>query len=150
VGDGGTNNRSAPWARIVPVLVVADVRAAVAWYGEVFGLVEHVRIGEGHRAQLGFAGERAELIVSEVRPDGRRLPQEGRSHQVMLRVPDVDAVLAAAREAGADADDRSTDWEYGERQAGLVDPFGHGWVLTQTLRDVDPAEWGGESVVPRT
>ena len=145
-----TNNRSAPWARVVPVLVVEDVRAAVAWYDQVFGLVEHVRIGEGHRAQLGFPDERAELIVSEVRPDGRRLPQDGRSHQVMLRVSDVDGVLAAARAAGAEADDGSTDWEYGERQAGLVDPFGHGWVLTQTLRDVDPAEWGGQTVVPRT
>jgi hypothetical protein len=38
---------------------------------------------------------------------------------------------------------------YGERQAGLVDPFGHRWVLTQTLRDVDPAEWGGKTVLPR-
>ena len=93
-----TNNRSAPWARVVPVLVVEDVRAAVAWYEQVFGLVEHVRIGEGHRAQLGLPDERAELIVSEVRPDGRRLPQDGRSHQVMLRVADVDGVLAAARE----------------------------------------------------
>ena len=40
-------NRSAPHARVVPVLTVADVRAAVEWYAEVFGFVEHVRIGEG-------------------------------------------------------------------------------------------------------
>lgn len=53
-------NRSAPWARIVPVLPVADVRAAVRWYAEVFGLVEHVRVGDAHRAQLGIAGARAE------------------------------------------------------------------------------------------
>src|SRR5690349_6569831 len=61
-------NRSAPHARIVPVLTVRDVRAAVAWYGEVLGFVEHVRIGEGHRAQLGLPGGAAELIVAEVRP----------------------------------------------------------------------------------
>jgi hypothetical protein len=32
---------------VTPVLTVADVRLAVAWYIEVFGFVEHVRIGEG-------------------------------------------------------------------------------------------------------
>ena len=67
-------NRSAPRARVVPVLIVTDVRAAVDWYSAVFGFVEHVRIGEGHRAQLGLRdGGPAELIVAEVRP-GRRPP----------------------------------------------------------------------------
>jgi len=42
-----------------------------------------------------------------------------------------------------------SDWEYGERQAAFVDPFGRGLVLTQTLRDVDPEDWGGTTVVPR-
>lgn len=143
---GVDTNRSAPWARIVPVLAVADVREAVAWYVTVLGLVEHVRVGEGHRVQLGLGDERAELIVREFRPGEH---ESGTTHQVMFRVPDVDAVLEAARIAGADADATSRDWEYGERQAGFVDPFGHGWVLTQTLRDVDPADWGGEIVVPR-
>ena len=60
------------------MLTVSDVRAAVAWYSEVFGFVEHVRIGEGHRSQLGLPGEpAAELVVAEVRP-GRRVPGEGR------------------------------------------------------------------------
>jgi PhnB protein len=141
-----TRNRSAPWARVVPVLAVADVREAVAWYVDVLGLVEHVRIGEGHRTQLGVDGERAEMIVRERRRDER---VAGTTDQVMLRVDDVDTVLDAARSAGADADETSRDWEYGERQAGFIDPFGHGWVLTQTLRDVDPEKWGGVTVVPR-
>lgn len=50
-------NRSAPWALLTPVLSVEDVRAAVAWYVDVLGLVEHVQIGEAHRAQLGVDGE---------------------------------------------------------------------------------------------
>jgi uncharacterized glyoxalase superfamily protein PhnB len=131
---------------VVPVLAVPDVRAAVAWYTRVLGLVEHVRIGEGHRAQLGIDGERAELIVRERRADD---PAPGAAQQVMFRVADADAVLDAARAAGADADEASRDWQYGERQAHFVDPFGHRWVLTQTLRDVDPKDWGGDAVVPR-
>ena len=141
-----TRNRSAPWARVVPVLAVTDVRAAVAWYFDVLGLVEHVRIGEAHRAQLGVDAERAEIIVREYRQGDARVPG---AHQLMFRVDDVQAVLDAARTAGADADESPSDWEYGERQAAFVDPFGHEWVLTQTLRDVDPADWGGTTVVPR-
>ncbi len=84
-------NRSAPNARVTPVLTVADVRASVAWYGEVFGL----------------AVARGAVLVDPVH-----------------------------------------DWEYGERQATLDDPFGHQWVLNQTLSDVAPEEWGGETVTP--
>jgi uncharacterized glyoxalase superfamily protein PhnB len=142
-------NRSAPHARVVPVLTVADVRAAVAWYADVFGLVEHVRIGEGHRAQLGLPdGPPAELVVSEVRP-GRRTPEHGRSHQVMFKVADVSAVVENAVARGAVLVDPPHDWEYGERQATIDDPFGHQWVLNQTLADVAPEEWGGATVTPR-
>ena len=35
------------------------------------------------------------------------------------------------------------DWAYGERQATIDDPFGHQWVLNQTLIDVAPEQWGG-------
>lgn len=135
-------NRSAPWARIVPVIRVRRVRAAVDWYCSVFGLVEHVRIGESHRAQLGFPGERSELVVAEA----REISGEA---EVMMKVDDVGAVLGAARAAGASDVSSPHDWEYGERQAGFVDPFGQRWVLTQTLRDTDPTAWGGRVVVPR-
>ena len=142
-------NRSAPHARVTPVLTVADVRAAVAWYAEVFGFVEHVRIGEGHRSQLGLpGGQVAELVVAEVRP-GRRTPQQERSHQVMLKVEDVTHVVQAAVSRGAVLVDPVHDWEYGERQAAIDDPFGHQWVLNQTLVDVAPEQWGGQAVMPR-
>jgi uncharacterized glyoxalase superfamily protein PhnB len=142
-------NRSAPAARVVPVLTVADVRAAVDWYGRVFGFVEHVRIGDGHRAQLGLPdGPAAELIVAEVRP-GRRTPVELRSHQVMLKVADAADVVERARDAGAAIVQPATDFEYGERQATINDPFGHQWTLTETRTDTAPEAWGGQTVVPR-
>ncbi len=97
-------------------------------------------------AQLGVEAERAEIIVREYRQGDARVPG---AHQLMFRVDDVQAVLDAARTAGADADESPSDREYGERQAAFVDPFGHEWVLTQTLRDVDPEDWGGTTVVPR-
>ena len=126
-------NRSAPHARVTPVLIVADVRAAVAWFSDVFGFVEHVRIGEGHRSQLGLPdGEPSELVVAEVRP-GRRTPQGGRSHQTMLKVANVTRVVEAATARGAVLVDPPHDWEYGERQAAIDDLQG------QLSRWNDPA-----------
>jgi uncharacterized glyoxalase superfamily protein PhnB len=142
-------NRSAPHARVTPVLIVADVRAAVAWYSEVFNFVEHVRIGEGHRSQLGLPdAPAAELVVAEVRT-GRRTPERERSHQVMLKVEDVATVVETAVARGAHLVEPPHDWEYGERQATVDDPFGHQWVLNQTLADIAPEEWGGSTVNPR-
>jgi uncharacterized glyoxalase superfamily protein PhnB len=140
-------NRSAPHARVVPVLTVSDVRAAVAWYTAVLGFVEHVQIGEGHRAQLGLPGG-GELIVAEVRP-GRRLPNAERSHQIMLKVEDARTAVAHAVERGATVVSELNDWEYGERQATIDDVFGHQWVLTETRVDTPPEQWGGKTITPR-
>jgi uncharacterized glyoxalase superfamily protein PhnB len=131
---------------VTPILAVADVRRAVDWYGSVFGFVEHVRIGEAHRAQLGLDGERAEVIVRELKDDEHGAVA---GSEIMLRVDDVNAVLEAARRSGAHGDAAGRDMPYGERQGSVTDPFGHRWVLTQTVRDADPADWGGATVAPR-
>jgi uncharacterized glyoxalase superfamily protein PhnB len=134
-------NRSVPPAQVVPVLIYPDVRAAVAWLEAGLGCSERVRIGEDHRAQLAFGS--AAVIVADVRHD-RVAPSGGvATHSVLLRVDDVDALVARAREQGARVAMEPTDFEYGERQAELEDPFGHRWTLSQTLRDVEPEEWGG-------
>lgn len=39
-----------------------------------------------------------------------------------------------------------TSFEYGERQCSVEDLAGHRWTFSQTLDDVDPADWGGELV----
>ena len=67
----------------------------------------------------------------------------------MLKVTDVAAVVDRAAARGAALIDAMHDWEYGERQAAITDPFGHQWVLNQTLSDVAPEEWGGQTVTPR-
>jgi uncharacterized glyoxalase superfamily protein PhnB len=135
-------NRSIPSATVIPVLVYPDVREAVAWLGEAFGFVERLQIGENHRSQL-TVGEGGAVIVGDVRSD-RVPPQPGRvTHQVKVRVEDVNGHYARAREHGATILKEPTDFEYGEREYEAADPWGHQWQFTETLEDVDPASWGG-------
>jgi uncharacterized glyoxalase superfamily protein PhnB len=134
-------NRSIPSASVIPVLVYPDVRAAVAFLEDAFGFLERVQIGEDHRSQLSF-GDGA-VIVGDVRHD-RRPPRTGEeTHSVVVRVDDARAHCEHAREHGATIRMEPTDFEYGERQYEAEDPFGHRWTFSETLRDVEPEEWGG-------
>jgi uncharacterized glyoxalase superfamily protein PhnB len=140
-------NRSIPAATVVPVLVYPDVQEAVDWLRAAFGFVEHVRIGDNHRAQLGF-GDGA-VIVADVRHD-RRAPRPGEStNSVLVRVADARAHCEQARAHGAQILMEPTDFEYGERQYHAQDPAGHQWTFSETLADVAPEEWGGETIAPR-
>jgi uncharacterized glyoxalase superfamily protein PhnB len=140
-------NRSIPASSVIPVLVYPDVRAAVEWLGAAFGFVEHVQIGEDHRAQLGF-GDGA-VIVADVGSE-RRAPQpDGETHSVMVRVEEANAHCEQARAHGATILMEPTDFPYGERQYRAEDLAGHRWTFSQTLRDVAPEEWGGITVSPR-
>jgi uncharacterized glyoxalase superfamily protein PhnB len=140
-------NRSAPPATVTPVLVYLDVRAAVAWLESALGFEERVRIGDAHRAQLRV-GDDGAVIVADVR--GQQVaPGAGVvTHLIKVRVPDVDAAFARARDGGAGVLEEPTTHEYGERSCVVEDPAGHRWELTQTVRDVEPEEWGGVTVAP--
>ena len=138
-------NRSIPDATVIPVLVYPDVRAAVDWLSGAFGFVERVRIGDDHRSQMQV-GTGGGVIVADVRGE-RRVPEPGvETHLLKVRVPDVDAQLERARAHGARVLKEPTEYDYGERECTVEDLAGHRWQFTQTLRDVAPEEWGGETV----
>jgi uncharacterized glyoxalase superfamily protein PhnB len=140
-------NRSAPPATVTPVLVYADVRAAVDWLTSALGFEECIRIGDDHRAQMRVGSDGAVVVADAAH--GRVAPSgEGETHLVKVRVPDVDAAFARARDCSARVIEELTTWEYGERSGVVEDPGGHRWELTQTVRDVAPEEWGGTTVAP--
>lgn len=132
-------NRSIPRAALIPDLGYADVRAAATWLCEALGFTERLRIAN-HRIQLTFGDCALVVIEGPDRPD----PAYASTHVMMLRVEDIDAIFARALSKGAEALRRPTDYPYGERQCTLRDPGGHVWTLSQTIADVDPADWGGE------
>ena len=131
-------NRSIPHCTVIPVLIYPDVAKAAEWLCQAFGFTVRLRIGN-HRVQLN-AGEGA-LVVAEGDP------AEGEnSHSVMVRVEDIDRHYQRSREHGARELHAPADHPYGERQYSVQDFAGHRWTFTQSIADVDPAEWGGEAV----
>ena len=65
---------------------------------------------------------------------------------MLVRVQDARAHCDHARAAGARILMEPTDFEYGERQYHAEDLAGHHWTFSQTLADVAPEAWGGETV----
>jgi uncharacterized glyoxalase superfamily protein PhnB len=53
------------------------------------------------------------------------------------------AVIVIQGEAGAKILSEPTDWPYGERQYSAEDLGGHRWTFSESIADVDPADWGG-------
>lgn len=132
------NNRSMPSASVIAELAYPDVREAAHWLCRAFGFAERLRIG-GHRVQLVY-GNGAIVVVES----GGAAVAPHVTHRVMVRVEDVDAHHAQAALAGARIVSEPTDFPYGERQYGAIDPGGHAWTFSQSIADSDPASWGGE------
>jgi uncharacterized glyoxalase superfamily protein PhnB len=151
----GTINRSMPPGVIIPELVYPEVGAAVVWLCNAFGFTERLRIG-AHRSQLCFGDGSIVVVGRPPRPAAdlpgattAAPPGSERDHSLMVRVEDVDGHYAHARQCGARIIHPPADYPYGERQYTAEDLAGHRWTFSQSIADVDPAEWGG-ALIGRT
>lgn len=135
-------------AALTPYLSVADARAAIAWYTDVF---DGALVGEpyempdgriGH-AELRVAGAR--LYLADEFPDlNLSAPAGATSVTLHLAVADVDALVEVARAAGAEVEREPADYPYG-RNGAVLDPFGHRWLLDQQVPvPGGPAEGDGD------
>lgn len=135
-------NRSVPSPAVIPILPYPDVREAVAWLTRVFGFAERLRIA-AHRAQMNIGGDGAMIVAEYI--DRTRRPERGAdhiSHQIMVRVDDVEAHHARAVREGAEILQPIVEHPFGERQYVVRDIGGHRWTFSQTVKDTHPSEWG--------
>ena len=128
-------NRSMPSGDVIPELSYPDIAVAVAWLCSAFGFRQRLRIA-GHRAQLSVGSGSVVAVQAVPSAPG----------SVMVRVADVDAHYLVACAHGAHVSGPPTTHPYGERQYSAVDFAGHRWVFSQSVADVDPADWGGQLV----
>jgi uncharacterized glyoxalase superfamily protein PhnB len=133
-------NRSMPPGTVIPEVPYTDVVAAARWLCSTFGFVERLRIGS-HRIQLQV-GDASIVVVERAAGDGSPA-----SCRVMVRIDDVNAHHARTTAAGARTGGAPVDYPYGERQYSALDLEGHRWTFSQSIADVDPANWGGQLLV---
>ncbi len=128
---------------VVPCLLYDDVPAAARWLFETLGFREMVRatlpdgwVGHCEVERDGF------VILLGRRTDARTVST------TQVFVVDLDATCALLVTTGGELVDMPVEQPWGVRQAVVVDPGGQRWVLTQHLRDTNPAEWFGQVFEP--
>ena len=127
------NNRSMPPGTVIPEVPYPDVNQAAEWLARAFGFAQRLRIGN-HRVQLTI-GEGS--IIATARA-GNSPPHSS----IMVHVADVDDKDRLASQHGARSLNPPADYPYGERQYTARDLAGHTWTFSQTIADIDPADWG--------
>jgi PhnB protein len=130
---------------LTPYLCCADAAAAIDFYTTVFGAVQMQRWtaddGRIGHAELELAGHR--LFLADEHPEiGVRGPRTlgGTPVSFVLSVPDADATVARAVDAGATVERPVTLQDHGSRAGWIVDPFGHRWNVQTPVEQVSMAQ----------
>jgi PhnB protein len=119
-----------------PQLFLKNVAAGVAFYQKAYG-VKVLRQwdnpdGSIHVAELELDG--ALFHLHEDVPRVKQISPSGSiSVLIGLFVDDVHAVVESAVAAGATILEPVQDYDYGYRQATILDPFGHQWMIEKKI-----------------
>lgn len=135
------------YRRVTPSLTVAGAVKALEFYGAVFGATERMRFpnpdGTIAHAEIQI-GDSVIMVDDESQQRGTKAPPPGGLAgfpvSLFIYVEDVDTVIARAVELGATLQRPAQDQFYGDRDGYIVDPFGHGWIVSSHVEDVTPEE----------
>lgn len=119
----------------LPYLTVRNAREAVDWYAAVFGaevVGDPVVMDDGRVGHVELRFLTGLVYLAEEFPEmGVTAPEsDSTSVSLMLPVLDPEVVLMRAREAGGNVE-RWIAESHGHRNATLIDPFGHRWMLIE-------------------
>lgn len=129
---------------VQPYLILNNAAAAIDFYKRAFGAKERLRMERDGR--IGHAeieiGDCCVMMADEHPEIGAYSPRHygGSPVSLMVYVTDCDAVYKQALAAGATSDREPADQFYGDRMAGVVDPFGFKWFLGTHIKDVSVEE----------
>lgn len=125
---------------VVPCVLYDDPVRAAAWLTAVLDLREVVRatMPDGWVGHIEM--ERAGSIVLVGRRGGQFA---GTESVTQVFVADVAAACGRIAEAGGSVLETPQERPWGVRQATVTDPEGQRWVLSEHVRDTDPADWYG-------
>ncbi len=137
--------RPEPMHVLSPHLVCAGAAAAIDFYKAAFGAEQLFRLdgpdGKVMHASLLLNG--SSVMLTDERPDcGATSPKTlgGTPVTLHLFVPDVDAAIARAVDAGATVVMPAADMFWGDRYGVIEDPYGHRWSIATHQRDMSHDE----------
>jgi PhnB protein len=133
------------YTSITPYLTVDDGKGAIEFYKRAFGATERGMMAapDGRIAHAELQIGDAVLMLSDKFPQfACDAPKElgGTTVAIFLFVEDVDAVVRAAADAGAEITMEPEDQFWGDRLGQVVDPFGHVWQIATRVEDLAPEE----------
>lgn len=129
---------------VQPYLILNNAAAAIDFYIKAFGARERMRMEKDGR--IGHAeieiGDSCVMLADEHPQIGAYSAAHygGSPVSLMVYVSDCDAVYKQAINSGAKSEREPADQFYGDRMAGVVDPFGYKWYLGTHIRDVSKEE----------
>jgi PhnB protein len=143
-GQYTTNGTPHGATSLTPFLVIPDARAAIDFYGKIFGArtVDVTELGGAvAHAVLDFGN--GLLQLGEPSPDyGLVAPPAGDQdcYSIGLYCQDVDALVARAEAAGAVIREAPSTFVSGDRYASIRDPFGVRWSVLTRVEDLSEKE----------
>ncbi|GAA2519337.1 VOC family protein [Streptomyces levis] len=129
--------------RLYARLVVSDGPRAIDFYRTALGAEEIERYtGPGGRIVHALLRLGDTVVAVKDADEGDPAPPSlGGSPVIMaLDVTDADAVAEAMLRGGATVVYPVADQPHGQRGGRLADPFGHLWMISQTIEDLTPEE----------
>lgn len=134
--DRGHDAPAATTGGVVPYLIVADARRALAWYVTALGAAtrgEPIVMPDGRIGHAEFVLSGSALYVADEASGNSAVaaprPGAGATVSLTVEVRDVDAAVARAVAEGAELERPAADNPYG-RNAVIRDPFGHRWIVS--------------------
>jgi PhnB protein len=121
-----------------PYLIIRDCAAAIEFYKAAFGATERMRMNRPD-GRIGHAeiqmGDTCVMMADEHPEIGALSPTHYGGSPVSLHfyVEDCDARFQQAIAAGAKSVREPADQPYGDRNAGILDPFGYKWWIASPI-----------------
>lgn len=131
--------------RVTPYLSVDGADAAIAFYEQVLGATERMRMADpaGRVGHAELAVGDSMIMLADEHPDiGFVGPKTvgGTPVTISVYVDDVDATFNRAVEQGATVLRPVENQFYGDRSGQFEDPFGHRWNVSTHVVDVSEDE----------
>jgi PhnB protein len=123
---------------VQPYLMFVNTREAITFFAKVFGAKEKLCMqspeGRVHHAEITIGDSVVMMADENAAIEAFATSHYGGSPvSVMVYVDDCDATYAKALEAGATSLREPADQPYGDRMAGILDPFGYKWWVAHSL-----------------